>query len=103
MIIEELTDALKDDVRLVVFNAATSLAAFGQAAQPALKTLLKRLRRSMNQCNEVECHTLLWAIDAIATDTLTCLTEFFGESDPEYLSQSTELLSQLKLTDASAA
>ena len=96
LVVEELTDALKDDVRLVVFNAARSLTAFGQSAKSALQPLLRRLRRSLNERNQGESLTLLNAIDAISTDTPDSLETFFGESDPEYLTESVELLQELR-------
>lgn len=95
LMVTELTDALKDDVRLVVFNAAQSLTAYGKAAAPASKMLLQRLRRSLNECRENDSRTILWAINAIVSDPVKTLEEFFGEQDMEYLAFSKELLEEL--------
>lgn len=94
-IIYELTEALKDDVRLVVFNAASSLTSYGKAAQPALKPLLKRFRRSLNECRDADSRTLLAAIDAIADDAIATLNEYFGDTDAEYLEFAIELHSEV--------
>ncbi len=93
--VTELTDALKDDVRLVVFNAAKSLTAYGEAAEPASKMLLQRLRRSLNECRDDDSRTILWAINAISSNPTAKLEEFFGEQDGEYLAFSKELLEEV--------
>ena len=90
--VDELSQALNDDVRIVVYNAATSLIAYGDKAQPAMKGLLKRLRKSLNDCRDDDSRTFLWAIDAIAPDTIATLEDFFGETDAEYLRFSKDLL-----------
>jgi len=97
-LVTELTDSLKDDVRLVVFNAAQSLTAYGKAAEPASKMLLQRLRRSLNECRDDDCRTILWAINAIVSDPVATLEEFFGEQDAEYLVFSKELLEEVNQT-----
>lgn len=102
MVVEELTHALNDDVRLVVFNAAKSLTAFGTAAEPAAKMLLKRLRRSLNECNEEESRTILWAINAIVEDPQALLADFFDDSHAEYLTYSIELLAEMNGTESVA-
>ena len=94
-VIHDLTDALKDDSRLVVFNAAHSLVNFGQAADTASKALLKRLRHALVDCRDGDAQSLLLAIDAICPDTPTLIRDFFVDADAEYRDLALELLADL--------
>ena len=64
--VESLMTALADDSRLVAFNAANSLRLFGEAAQPAIKGIIKRIHRSFVDCNDddgLQFASALLAID----------------------------------------
>jgi HEAT repeat protein len=94
--VHDLTNALKDDVGGVVFNAARSLTFYGKAAEPATKMLLKRLRRSLVECRDDDARMLIWALDAIVEDTKRTINEFFGDSDAEFRDFSIQMLEQLE-------
>ena len=94
-IVHDLTAALKDDVRLVVFNAAKSLTHYGQAAEPATKMLLRRLRRSLVECRDEDTVTIMWALNAIVDDAQRTIDEYFVDSDQEFRDHATEILQQL--------
>ena len=91
----DLTRALKDDDRLVVFNAARSLTAYGKAAESAVKTLLQRLRRAAVECREQEALTIVWALNAIADDAPTVIRDFFSDGDEEFEEYALQLLEQV--------
>ncbi len=91
----DLTKALNDDERLVVFNAARSLTAYGDAAQSATKTLLKRLRRALVECRDDDAFTILWALDAIVPDARQTISSYFDDSDAEYLDHGMQILEQI--------
>lgn len=91
----DLTRALKDDERLVVFNAARSLTAYGKAAEPAVKTLLQRLRRASVECREQEALTIVWALNAIVDDAADVIRDFFRDDDEEFAEYALQLLEQV--------
>ena len=98
--VHDLTKALKDDVRLVVFNAARSLTYYGKAAEPATKTLLQRLRRAMVECRDEDAVTVMWALDAIVDDAKAAVSQFFVDSDAEFREFALQILEQLGERDA---
>lgn len=91
-LVEDLVNALKDDSDDVVLGAVSSLAKFGPAAEPATKTILKRLRRSFVSCNDNESLIFLNALVQITGDPEARIREFFGETDDEYLDDCLALL-----------
>ncbi len=95
-LVQDLVNALKDDSDDVVLGAVSSLARFGSAAEPASKTILKRLRRSFVSCNDSESLVFLNALVQITDDPEVRIREFFGETDDEYLGDCLELLEQLQ-------
>ncbi|MFK8113368.1 MAG: HEAT repeat domain-containing protein [Rubripirellula sp.] len=94
-LVSDLTDALKDSERLVVFNAARSLTFFGEAAESSQAMLMKRLRQALVECRDSDAETLIWALDSIVPDAPGALTEFFGEADEEFRIAALEILEQL--------
>lgn len=93
--VHDLTDALKDSERLVVFNAARSLTHYGVAAQPALKGLLKRTRQALVECRDGDAQTLMWAVDSIVDDTEGTLNKFF-EVDEEIRTTATQMWAEMQ-------
>ena len=102
LVVDALSDGLQDDVRLVSLRSANSLAAFGRQAQGAVKRLLQRLRRSLNDCNDGDAMVYLRAITAISPEPREKLEEFFGAGDEEYLKFALELLAELQAAPASS-
>lgn len=94
-VVEELKSALQDDVRAVVFSVVQALTAFGPAAEPAIKMLLKRLRQNLVECRDEQSVTILKAIQTIVPDSRSRLQDFFGESDSEYLTFAESMLDEM--------
>ena len=95
-IVHDLTDALKDDVRLVAFSAARSLTFYGSAAESATKMLLKRLRRALVECRDDDATMIMGALNAIDRDVRSRVTEYFSDADSEFRDFSLELIEQLE-------
>jgi hypothetical protein len=91
LVVENLTAALNDDVRLVVFNAARSLAHFGREAEAAIPTLMRRLRKSLVECRDEDTRTLLRAIESVA-ENAKALVERYLADDQQYRDFTLELL-----------
>jgi hypothetical protein len=91
LVVENLTAALNDDVRLVVFNAARSLVHYGREAENAIPTLLRRLRKSLIECRDDDTRTLLRALESV-TDNAKALIERSLADDQQYRDFTIELL-----------
>lgn len=99
-VVHDLTNAIKDDSRKVVYAAGQSLSRFGESADSATKMILKRLRRAMVDCSDDEAIMFMWALRAIVGDPREQLNEFFSDADSEYLQDALGILEQLELEPA---
>lgn len=95
-LVHDLTRALKDDSRQVVYGAVRSLSQYGEAAESATKMLLTRLRRALIDCSDDEAILFMLALRAIVKDVGATLAEFFKDSDAEYLDHANGILEQLE-------
>lgn len=95
-LVQDLVTALKDDSEDVVLGALSSLWKFGEAAEPAIKIILHRLRRAFVKCNHDEAVLFLNVLVKTTTDPEERIRAYFRETDEEYLSDCLALLNEVR-------
>lgn len=97
-LVESLTAALADDARVVAHNAANSLSHLGEAAEPAIKGIVRRIHRSFVDCNYDEGFQFMTVLLAIAPDARS----HFDNAETEFRRYVDELFDRLESDGASA-
>jgi|GEM_PF-5617160 len=95
-LVQDLMTALKDDSDDVVLGSLSSLTKFGEAAEPAIKIVLSRLRRAFVQCNNGEASLFLHVLVKTTSNPEERIREHFRETDDEYLSECLAMLEEVQ-------
>ena len=95
-LVQDLMTAIKDSSPDVVLGALSSLTQFGDAAEPAIKVVLSRLRRAFVQCNNGEATLFLNVLVKTTSNPEERILEYFRETDEEYLSECLALLQEVQ-------